>query len=163
MFIPGHVGITLFLAYILALSPIYAAIGVLIPDLLDKPLRILGLAPHSRYIGHTLLGVALSFALAYLITKNRLISFSLSFGYFLHLLEDLPFFIPWFYPFVDYTFPTGAFKFQYTLFAFIFDAIGVALVLYLYRTKPEFRSDVADFFHESKTNFIGRFKKNINK
>ena len=131
MFIPGHFGISFFIAYMILLLPLYTAIGSLIPDLIDKPLNILGILPSSRHIGHTLLGVFTCFLFVYLITRNKKISFSISFGYLLHLFEDLPFFVPWFYPFVKYDFPTGPFSFHYTLFAFVFDVIGIMLLVYV--------------------------------
>ncbi len=131
MFIPGHVGITFFLAYMFSLSPIYAAIGVLLPDLIDKPLNIFGLAPAARYIGHTLLALVLSFVFSYILTRNTKITLAIVFGYFLHLLEDLPFFVPWFYPFIDYAFPIGPFSFRYSVFTAIFDVIGTLLLVYI--------------------------------
>ena len=51
----GHLGITLFFASLLVLSFPLVAIGSQIPDLIDKPLALVGIAPCGRHIGHTLL------------------------------------------------------------------------------------------------------------
>ncbi len=160
MFIPGHVGITFFLAYMLSLSPISAAIGVLIPDLIDKPLKILDLVPFQRYIGHTLLGVFLSFVITYLITRNKIVSLSMGFGYFTHLLEDLPYFIPWFYPFIDYSFPVLPFSFQYTIFTFIFDVIGILLLVYIFNTDKKLITNYNSYLKE-KISLLNKNLKNF--
>ena len=74
----------------------------LLPDLVDKPLWVLGIGC-GRYIAHTLLFVFLvSLAFAF---KKRAYGLFALFGGMLHLLLDIGWFIPWFYPFARYNFP----------------------------------------------------------
>jgi len=142
MFVLGHIGITAFLASLLMLSPLIAAIASQLPDLIDKPPYILGISPSGRYIGHTLLAIFLVGFITYLITRKKIIALSISFGMFLHLIEDLPYFIPWLYPFVNYDFPKGPFEFHYTLQLFALDMLGLMLLIILYKKNESFRKEI---------------------
>ncbi|MCX8178234.1 MAG: metal-dependent hydrolase [Candidatus Aenigmarchaeota archaeon] len=144
MFILGHIGITAFLASILGLPILIAAISSQIPDLIDKPLFLLGIFPSGRYIGHTLLFVVLFGFMTYIITKRKVISIAVSFGMLMHLFQDLPYFIPWFYPFINYIFPTGPFEFQYTLKLFLLDLTGIVLLTILYLKNNGFKKEIND-------------------
>ena len=104
----GQLGITLGAAYLLnRVPPIklnlwIVAFSTLLPDLVDKPLYLLGIGD-GRYVGHTLLFVFLvagAFSL-----KNKIYGLSVLFGALLHLLFDSGVgFVPWLYPFVSHTF-----------------------------------------------------------
>jgi len=74
----------------------------LLPDLLDKPLWMLGISC-GRFVGHTLLFVFLV-AFVFSLRKRTYGLFALV-GGMLHLLSDVGWFIPWLYPFVKYDFP----------------------------------------------------------
>ncbi|MBU5688498.1 MAG: metal-dependent hydrolase [Candidatus Aenigmarchaeota archaeon] len=150
MFVLAHLGITAFLASFLSLSPLTALIASQLPDLIDKPPYILGIFPSGRYIGHTLLFVLLFGLSTYIITRKKIIALSVSFGMLMHLIEDLPYFIPWFYPFINYDFPKGPFKFTYTLELFILDLIGLSLLFFLYKTNKNFRKEISSFFYKIK-------------
>src|SRR3989338_11643878 len=101
MLLFGHFGIAVFIASFIALPLIFAGIGVLLPDMLDKTLFILGMTPCSRFVGHTLFFGALVFSLAYFTTKNKKIALALLLGILLHLAQDFQSFVPYFYPFVS--------------------------------------------------------------
>lgn len=75
----------------------------MIPDIIDKPLFLLGLG-YGRLYSHNLLFVLISFLIVYISTKrNKSISFSFLYGLISHIILDLPF-VPLFYPFVSYDF-----------------------------------------------------------
>lgn len=159
MFPLGHIGITVFLASLLSLSPLYAISVVLIPDIIDKPLNILGLAPFSRYIGHTLfLGFLLS-SIVFLFTRKKIISLSILFGYYIHLLEDTGF-IPWFFPFIRYDFPVEPFRIKYTLLQFTLDVVGFILLWFTFKTNSKFRNDVIEFTNILKIKANNLFNRN---
>jgi hypothetical protein len=80
-----------------------AAFSFLLPDLVDKPLWVLGVFSDGRNIGHTLLAtflVALAFSL-----KKRVYGLVAVCGGMAHLLSDRSGLVPWFYPFKTYDFP----------------------------------------------------------
>lgn len=150
MFILAHLGITAFLASLLSLSPLIALIASQLPDLIDKPPYILGISPSGRYMGHTLLSIFLLGLATYLITRKKIIALSVSFGMLMHLIEDLPYFIPWLYPFINYDFPKGPFEFTYTWQLFILDMIGLLLLLILYKKNQKFRNEISSVFSKIK-------------
>ena len=76
-------------------------IGSLLPDIIDKPLFLLGLA-NGRFFSHNLLFTIISFLIVFLVSKRNLeISLPFLAGMVLHLLLDLPY-VPLFYPFITY-------------------------------------------------------------
>ena len=78
-------------------------IGSLLPDLIDKPLFLLGFGT-GRFFTHNLLFVLMSFLVLHFSTKQNLkISFPFLFGVIMHLLLDIPY-VPFFYPFISYEF-----------------------------------------------------------
>jgi hypothetical protein len=120
----GHLGITLGAAHIsnraprLELKLWVVAFAALLPDLVDKPLYLLGIG-EGRYVGHTLLFVCVVAAVVSL--KNKMYGLSLLFGAVLHLLFDWGGFVPWLYPFISYDFiidfdPAGIYDRLLTLF-----------------------------------------------
>jgi len=146
----GHLGITLFIINLLSLSLFYGAIGALLPDLIDKPLNIVGITSSGRTISHTLIAGMIVFSLAYLLTKNKKITISLTLGYYLHLIEDLPFLVPWFYPFVSYDFPIGFFTVRYGLYGVITDSIGLLLLIVVFYMNKDARKALFDFIKDLK-------------
>lgn len=128
----------MFLANFLSLSIVLASFGALLPDLIDKPLVLIGIAPLGRYIGHTLFTAVVSSIVTFLITKNKNYGLSIGFGCIFHLFEDLPGFIPWFYPFVDYDFPSVPLKIKYTFLMFSLDVIGLISIYYITQKNHEF-------------------------
>jgi hypothetical protein len=80
------------------------SLAFLLPDLIDKPLFVLGVISDGRYIGHTLLLVFLV-ALAFTLQKRVYGLFAVCAG-MLHLLLDTRGLVPWFYPFKNYDLPS---------------------------------------------------------
>jgi hypothetical protein len=79
-----------------------AAFSFILPDLVDKPLWVLGVFTDGRNMGHTLFTVFLV-ALAFSI-KKRVYGFVALCGGMAHLLSDRSALVPWFYPFKTYDF-----------------------------------------------------------
>jgi hypothetical protein len=99
----------------------------LLPDLIDKPLYILGLITDGRFIGHTLLLVFLV-ALAFTLKKRVYGLFALC-GGMLHLSLDITGFMPWFYPFKSYNFPSFDFHQTLTWFGVAATLVELAVVI----------------------------------
>jgi hypothetical protein len=122
----------------------------LLPDLLDKPLWMLGIGM-GRFVGHTLLFVFLV-AFAFFLRKRTYGLFALV-GGMLHLLSDAGTFMPWLYPFVKYDVPQlefwGIFKWYWVAVLFVQLAVVIlALSLFLWFSsrrkklgKPRARDD----------------------
>jgi hypothetical protein len=146
MILFGHLGITAFLGSLLSLSLFAVFIGALLPDAIDKILYLLGFTTTTRFIGHTLfLGILLPL-IAYIILRKKLITLSLSFGYWLHLLEDATRFVPWFYPLVSYDFSTYPIGSIFTPFNIASEIIGVVTFIYVIKTNPHFRDELNKIF-----------------
>jgi len=78
-------------------------IGSLLPDIIDKPLFLLGFG-NGRFLSHNLLFIIISFLIVYFSSrKNKSISFPFLAGLIFHLILDLPY-VPLFYPFISYDF-----------------------------------------------------------
>lgn len=76
-------------------------IGSLFPDIIDKPIFLLGLG-NGRFLSHSVFFILINFVILFLITKRNLkVSFSFLVGMSIHLILDLPK-IPLFYPFILY-------------------------------------------------------------
>ncbi len=103
------------------------AFAFLVPDLIDKPLWILGAISDGRFIGHTLV-VAAVVALAFSLKKRVYGLFAIC-GSILHLLLDIRGFVPWFYPFKDYNFPSVDYHGIITWYAVMFTLLELAVVL----------------------------------
>ena len=106
MFPIFHIALPLILTEIpqvkrLKINRFALVIGSLLPDLIDKPLLLLGFGP-GRYLSHNLLFVLISFFTLFLLTKkNKRVSFPFLFGVSIHLLLDIPY-VPFFFPFILY-------------------------------------------------------------
>jgi len=78
-------------------------IGALLPDLIDKPILLLGLG-QGRALSHNLLFLLISFLIIFISSRKSFeISLSLLIGMVFHIILDLPE-VPLFYPFVSYNF-----------------------------------------------------------
>ena len=97
----GHVGITLPVARALRLNMWVVLFTALLPDIVDKTMWWLGLGA-PRYVGHSLLFLALVVFLFSLRGKRGSLAALLGGGS--HLLLDSGEFVPWFFPFVSYSF-----------------------------------------------------------
>jgi len=78
-------------------------IGSLFPDIIDKPLSLLGLGT-GRLISHNLIFILIAFLILFIFTKrNMRISVPFLAGMSIHLILDFPQ-VPLFYPFISYDF-----------------------------------------------------------
>ena len=124
MFVFGHIGITLGIAFVLFqfvlpklgikldINYLFIALGAILPDLIDKPIgRILfsESVANGRLFGHTLLFAFILVTIGFLLNTHRNEIFCLAFGTFLHLLEDRLWKTPatLFYPLYGFSFPKG--------------------------------------------------------
>jgi len=96
-----HIGVSAVLAILFRLNPVITVFCGVLPDLIDKPLAVLGIGG-GRYIGHTLL-IAVLVVAAFFLWKRRYGLAALT-GLMSHLLLDLNALVPWFYPFRKYNF-----------------------------------------------------------
>jgi hypothetical protein len=94
----------MFLRRLLRPESAVAAFSFILPDLVDKPLWVLGVFSDGRNIGHTLFTtflVALAFSL-----KKKVYGLVAVCAGMAHLLSDRSGLVPWFYPFKTYDFPS---------------------------------------------------------
>jgi len=135
MYLLGHLGVTLAIGYPLRLPWMIVAFSVLLPDMMDKGLYYLGIGC-GRFISHSLV-FALALGLLFCLINFRCGLWAFL-GSGLHLIEDLPGFIPWFYPLVSYDFPRTQFDpvgGYFNIVNFITDLIGLLLLVYLWRRR----------------------------
>lgn len=122
----GHIGISLVLAYLMRLNLLVTVSCGILPDLLDKPLGIMGVGG-GRYVGHSLLFIFLV-SVVFSLWKRKY-GLAALVGGLSHLLLDIGGFVPWFYPFKEYSFieekfNLGGFFQEY----FAFSALGMELL-----------------------------------
>jgi hypothetical protein len=101
----GYLGVPQLVACLPKQDLAVIGLGALVPDLVHKPPRLLGVTFYGRYAAHTIvfaLLVSAAFSL-----KSRLLGLSALFGGMLHLLLDSGYLVLWFYPFVRHDFPEG--------------------------------------------------------
>ena len=125
----AHVGIPVAAAYVLRLNMPIVAYSAILPDIVDKTLDAVGIGG-GRYIGHTLLFVALV-AITYSLLHWRY-GLSALVGGLSHLVMDMDYLVPWLYPFRDYDFPPSDSHFLPDGFLqsyFSFSGIGKELIL----------------------------------
>lgn len=104
--IPGHAALSLAGSYCTRLPYIPAVAATFTVDLIDKFMSdVFHLAPYGRCWFHTLLSVALC---SWFVWKwmGREWGLSWALGHFLHLIGDCGF-VPWFYPFISYHWPSA--------------------------------------------------------
>ena len=97
-----HIVFPLGLSILIGLNPVIAVFCGILPDMVDKPLSLLGIGG-GRFIGHTLL-FGLAVVILFFIWKRKY-GFSALLGITSHFVLDLGYFVPWFYPFKQYVFP----------------------------------------------------------
>ena len=133
MLILGHAGITAFIASMIYLPALGAVIGVLLPDVIDKGLFFLNIAPCARFIAHTVFFFPFAGLAAYAITREKKFAVAVMLGAVFHLVEDTHYNVPWFYPFVDYEWLyTCKFGVSLGLFELITESIGLGLLILIF-------------------------------
>jgi hypothetical protein len=128
MFLLLHLGVAAIIAVLLGFSLPFTLIGSTLPDLIDKPMFLLGITPEGRFIAHTIFFAPIVSFLAYAIFRNKYFALSILIGGYIHLILDMGHFIPLFYPIVSYDFK-GTFDLGSSSFILITETIG-AILLY---------------------------------
>ena len=124
----AHIGITVFLSIIFYLPALFAAIGALLPDIVDKILFLPGFSVCGRLIGHTILFGPIASLLTYVLTKNKKIALAILFGCWMHLFEDARDFMPLFYPIVKYHFACLPTSIKIGAYEIITESLGAILL-----------------------------------
>lgn len=125
----GHIGIALFLSTLFYLPALFAILGVILPDAIDKIFFTFGFLPCGRYLGHNLFFAPILALITFALTKKKNFALAILFGTYLHLLQDAREFIPWFYPLVNYPFDCVPFEVHIGLFEIITESIGASLLI----------------------------------
>ncbi len=128
MYLLGHMGFTVFLAAMFYLPLGAAVTGVILPDAIDKTIFILGLTPCSRFMSHSIFFAPIVGIIAYRLSKRKDLALALSFGAFLHLIEDFNSFVPFLFPLVNYPFNCADFGLYVTPFIIFAEIVGTVLI-----------------------------------
>lgn len=128
MLLFGHIGPAAFLAQRLRLPVLATMFFAILPDLVDKPLYVVGLAPAARWIAHTVLFLVVVSAALHLLGRRQL-ALTAFFGIASHYVLDLRFFLPLFYPFVQYEWPTAYLGPALDSIALLFEAFGLIFII----------------------------------
>ena len=109
MYLIGHIGATLGLTYFSFPEHVrekidyrLVLIGALTPDLIDKVFSAMFFS-YTRFLGHSLFCCLILTIIIYsLFDTKKGLSFCI--GDIFHLIEDAGWFVPWFYPLINYEF-----------------------------------------------------------
>ncbi len=105
------------------------AFSFMLPDLIDKPLWVLGLITDGRFIAHTLL-VWVVVAGAFYLVKPVYGWFSLA-GGLLHRLLDVFGFMPWLFPIKQYEWPVWDYHRVITWYLILLTVVEMVVVVVL--------------------------------
>lgn len=105
------------------------AFSFMLADLIDKPLWVLGVITDGRFVAHTLL-IWVLVAGAFYLVKPAYGWFSLA-GGLVHRLLDVFGFMPWFFPFKQYDWPTWDYHRVVTWYNILFTLVEMAVVVVL--------------------------------
>ena len=133
----GHLGITLFVGALLFMPLFFVAIGVMLPDIVDKTFFILGFLPCGRSLAHNLFFGPIVAAATYAITRRKDLALAILFGSYMHLIEDSRGFVPWLYTVVGYEFECMPIALHIGIFEIVTESVGIVLLLAVifYRNK----------------------------
>ncbi len=131
MLLLGHIGLTALASSMFYLPILGGALGVLLPDIIDKGIFTLGLAPCSRFIAHSIFFAPLVGIVTFAATRNKKFALAVALGAFLHLLEDMNGDVPFLYPIKDYSFfaACGQIKILFTPYVIITETIGGLILI----------------------------------
>ena len=142
-------------------------IGSLLPDIVDKPLFLLGLG-NGRFLSHNLLFITISFLIVYFSSKrNKAISFPFLAGLIFHLILDIPH-VPLFYPLVSYEFHFVEEPLLYWIrqlwtnpFVLITEIIGLLFIIFiLIKNKLYHIKEISDYLRGKNQTFTQSPKEN---
>lgn len=125
----GDFGSKSFWGRVLSPEAAVTAFSFMLADLIDKPLWILGVITDGRFIAHTLL-VWVLVAGAFYLVKPAYGWFSLA-GGLVHRLLDRWGFMPWFFPFKQYDWPTWDYHRVITWYNILFTVVEMVVVVVL--------------------------------
>ncbi len=126
----GHIGIAFFLGTLFLLPALFAALGAILPDVVDKMFFWANLLPCGRSIGHNVFFAPAAAAITFAFTRKKSYALAILFGGYLHLLQDSMNFIPWFYPLIQYDFKCPPpFTFHVGIFEYVTEIIGAVLII----------------------------------
>jgi len=128
----GHIGIAIFLGTFLYLSPLIVGISAVLPDLVDKGLLLFGLSQYTRLFAHNIFFGPIVGLITYVITRRKDFAFTMLFGTYMHLLQDIRTPLPWLWPFVNYNFLGTEIKIILDAFTILTEAIGLSLLVILF-------------------------------
>ncbi len=106
----------------------FSAVGVLLPDIVDKIFYTLGVLPCGRSLGHNLFFGPILALITYVVTRRKNYALAIWFGAYLHLLQDITGFIPWLYPLVNYQFGCGPIQIVIDPLDLVAEPLGVILL-----------------------------------
>ena len=140
MLLLGHIGVTAFVAGLGYLSIFGAIIGALLPDIIDKGFFVLGYAPCSRFIAHSIFFFPVAGLVAYIITRNKKFAIAIALGAFLHLLLDMHDAVPFLYPLKNYAFFDTCKQIQisFTPYIIVTEVVGGLLLIFMGAFKLQF-------------------------
>jgi hypothetical protein len=122
-----HIGVPAALAVLFRLNLVVAILCGILPDMVDKPLAVLGIGG-GRFIGHTLLFAGVVIVL-FTVWKRKY-GLAALIGLSSHLLLDLDALVPWFYPFKKYPFYTNTLNIIDWLKSYLtFSQVGLELIV----------------------------------
>ncbi len=133
MLLLGHIGLTTFTMSLLYLSVIGGVIGVLLPDVIDKGLFELGIAPCSRFIAHSIFFIPVAGLISYGVTRNKKFAIAIMIGILLHLLQDMHHDVPFIYPLKNYEFfqSCSELKISFTPYLIVTEIIGALALVFV--------------------------------
>lgn len=136
----GHIGITAFIAALLYLPVVFAVGGVLLPDMVDKVLFLAGLSPCGRFFGHSIFFAPIIGAITYAITRRKDFAIAIMLGAFLHLMEDMTYFVPFLYPIKSYAFASVCKPIEviFGTFQVVTELIGAGLIIFAFGFNSKF-------------------------
>lgn len=129
MLILAHLGVASLIAVLIGLPISFAMIGAVLPDIVDKGLFFIGIIPYGRFISHTIFFGPMVALITFAITRRKYLALSILIGCYLHLLLDVGYFLPLFYPLVKYEFPAESFVLDSWWVITITEGLG-AVILY---------------------------------
>ena len=120
--VPGHLASGIILSKVFRLNISVVLIATFMPDLFDKPLRyVFHIFPFGRNVLHSISGLCLVSLIVFIFWGKKT-GLSWAVGHGGHILCDAigdivaadRIYIPWFWPFITYTFPhVSGFKVNY--------------------------------------------------
>ncbi len=137
--------------------------GSLFPDIIDKPLSLLGLGS-GRLLSHNLFFILIAFLILFIFTKRNLrISVPFLVGMSIHLILDIPG-IPLFYPLISYNFvsPEEPLLIWFSkLFTdpvvIMTELIGIAILVFIViNNKLYHRKDIMEYLKGSYQTIIAK-------